>query len=65
MATRVKFKTKRGRKISFLTHKKSRAAVRSSKRARGKALARKYGFKWKGGKLYRKSPKRGLVRVRN
>lgn len=65
MATRVKFKTSRGRKVSFLTHKKSRSAVKAKMRAMGKRLAKKYGFVSKKGKLFRKSPRRGLVRVRN
>jgi hypothetical protein len=72
---KVTFKA-HGRKVTFYAHigprrvgvtdrtyrrKPSTAKLRSQ----GKALARKYGFVSKGGKLYRKSPRRGLIRVRH
>lgn len=61
---RVTFKA-RGRRISFMAGAKSHRRVSAKRRAQGRALARKYGFVKKGGKLYRKSPRRGLIRVRN
>lgn len=66
---KISFKA-HGRRVTFMAcvsgcsrggHKKR---VSSKRRAQGKALARKYGFVVKSGKLFRKSPKRGLVRVR-
>jgi hypothetical protein len=71
---KVTFKA-HGRRVTFFActtsgrgktcRPKGRKRSSASRRARGKALARKYGFVSKGGKLYRKSPRRGLIRVRH
>lgn len=60
---KVSFKA-RGRRISFMAGGHRRSTTTAKRRAAGRALARKYGFVRKSGKLYRKSPRRGLVRVR-
>lgn len=53
---RIAFKTKRGRRVTFSAGLRSRAKVKASRRARGKALARKYGFIRKGNAIYAKRP---------
>lgn len=62
---RISFKTKRGRRVTFTTGRRSKAAVSASRRARGKALARKYGFVRKGNAIYAKRPGRAPKLVRH
>ena len=64
MAHRVAFKTKRGRRVAFVTGRVSAAKVRAARKARGRALARKYGFIVRKGVLMRKRPNGSAVRVR-
>jgi hypothetical protein len=61
---RISFKTKRGRRVTFTTGRRSKAAVSAARRARGKALARKYGFVRKGNAIYAKRPGRAPKLVR-
>jgi hypothetical protein len=61
---RISFKTKRGRRVTFTTGRRSKAAVSASRRARGKALARKYGFIRKAGAIYAKRPGRAPKLIR-
>ncbi len=61
---RIAFKTKRGRRVVFHTGRRSKAKVKASRRAHGKALARKYGFVRRGNAIYAKRPGRAPKLIR-
>lgn len=61
---RISFKTKRGRRVTFTTGRRSSAKVKASRRAQGKALARKYGFIRRGNAIYAKRPGRAPKLIR-
>jgi hypothetical protein len=59
---RVTFRAGRNT-VSFLSNGRAGKKVRAARKARGRAMARKYGFVKRSGKVYRRDGYGGLILV--